>query len=169
MSPVESILVRHGLTSALATLSLLIFSAGMVVWAYGQWAAADLERFVRFTDHSQSPPVTRTSAFGVGWGGGAMGLFRYHGLSGTPVDEARAWIYREFPPTRSAVATRTPEDRINWRIGRFQLLHRVQTDADGWLSVWTVAFPMWAFLLFGIPPAMWVRRRVRARPRSAPC
>ena len=155
--------MRRRLANVAAGLSLLVFIAGMAVWIYGNKAAADLERFVRVTDHSQSPPVTRTSAFGVGWGGGALGLFRYHGLSGTPVDEARTWIYREFAPTRSAVAAPSPDDRINRRIGRFQLLHRVQISADGWLSVWTVAFPMWMFVLFGVPPAMWVRRRVRAR------
>jgi hypothetical protein len=75
-----------------------------------------------------------------------------------PAETARTWIYREFEPTRTLNAAPAPDDRVNLRLGKFQMLHRITTTADGWLSLRIMVVPAWLVLVFAVPPVLWWRR-----------
>lgn len=144
--------------SIFCILSLLILVASIAVWIRSYFVAADLERFSRETDATRQPVLTRTLAYGIACGPGRFGIFCYGGESHEPKQLARAWIYREFPPARKLNLARSPDDRVNVRLGSFQFVHQVQTSADGWIGERIVIVPFWIFLLAAIPPIAWWRR-----------
>jgi hypothetical protein len=146
------LILRRIIRNATCLLSALLFLAGMALWVHSQASTADFERFSRRTDFTQHPPQTHTLAFGIGWGNSTFGVFFSRGQSGVPSEEARTWLYREFGPVRQLLSAPSVDDRLNWRWGRFQVLHQVQPRPDGWLSVSLVVVPMWVFCLFAIPP-----------------
>lgn len=155
--------MRRWAWNVFCILSLLVFVFSMVIWVRSYFVTADLERFSRQTDPTQQPPLTRTLGYGIGCGPGMFGIFHYRGESSVPRELARTWIYREFGPKRKLTTPASPGDRVNLRLGNFQLLYTVETSADGWLSVRLLVLPFWFFLLAAIPPLVWWHRWRRHR------
>jgi len=147
------------------SLLLLVLSGGL--WGRSYFATADFERFSRQTDITRHPPLTRTLGYGIGWAPGTLGIFHYRGESSAPATSVQTWIYREFGPKRTLITAATPDDRVNLRFGNFQLLYRVETNADRWQSLRLLIVPFWVFLLAAIPPVIKWRGRRRARSHSA--
>lgn len=162
-------MVRRWTVNCLCALSALVFVLAMLLWARSYFVTADFERFRRYTEPTD-PPLTRTLAYGIGWGPGMLGVFHYHGESANPVDTADTWIYRTFQPDRNLLSAASPDDRINFRMGRFQLLHRIESSPKHWLSVRLIVVPLWSFALMAIPPVArlmcWRHRRARAQRNS---
>ena len=151
--------MRRWAFNAFCLLSLPVFIAGLAIWARGYLVPADVEWFSRYTDAARDRPLTRTLCFGVGWGPGTLAIFQYHGESSVPAETARTWIYREFDRTRTLNVAPAPDDRANLRLGTVQVLHRITTTGDGWLSLRILVVPVWLVLVFALPPLMWWRRR----------
>jgi hypothetical protein len=143
-------------------LSLLLFLLSMTIWVRSHFVSAELERFSRYTQFTEHGPLTRTLEYGIGYATGSVGIFHCHGESSTPRQLARAWIYREWPK-RNLLQSPSPDDRVNLRVGGFQLLYQVQRR-DGWLALRLLVIPFWFFLSAAIPPTLWLRRRIK-RPR----
>ena len=137
----------------------------MAIWVRSYFVTADIERWSRQTDLTRTPPLTRSLGWGIGWGPGTLGIFHSRGESSVPKELARTWIYREFGPKRVLLTAAAPGDRFNLRFDGFQLLYRVETNADGWLSLRLLVLPCWVFLFAAIPPLMWWRLAEAATAR----
>ena len=160
--------MRRWVLNIFCILSLLVFGLSVAIWVWSYFVTADVERFSRQTDLTQHPPLTRILGYGIGWAPGKLGIFHYRGESSVPATSVRTWIYREFGPTRRLITPATLDDRVNLRFGNFQLLYRVETNADRWQSLRLLILPFWVFLFAAIPPVIWWRRWRRTRSPGAP-
>ena len=146
---------KRWLWNIFCILSLLVLVLSLVLWVRSHFVTADIERFSRQTEPARNSSLTKTLGYGFGWAPGRLGIFHYRGESSVPAPRVHNWIYREFGPKRTLNTPPAPADRVNLQSGRFQFLYRVETTANGWLSLRLLTLPFWIFLLAAIPPSMW--------------
>jgi len=78
------------------------------------------------------------------------------------------WDYERSRPKHNLIVARSPGEPMNICLGQFQYLERSINWEQGRNSEHRLVLPLWLFLLFTIPPLLWVGRWRRNRGRGFP-
>ena len=147
----------------LCGLSLLIFLLAMGIWVRSYFVAD-----VVMWAHGVTAARATTDA--VGCALGAVGIARerreYPVPPGTTI--SAGWKHPSIRPPESIYQSASPSDRFNQRFLGIQVKYEVTKTAWGSRSTGAIILPLWLFLLFAIPPLLWVVRWRGQRGRGFP-
>ena len=155
--------LRRWAINILCGLSLLIFLLAMTLWVRSYFVADVIaEARVRFGPQEQDRP-TEWVYHDIAWSRGAIAITRKRDHREGYLREDSGWFYARMSYPRPLGEAASAGDRVNIQLGGLQLLHAVDSYEDGWTSRQLAMAPLWMFVLFAIPPLLWVPARVRWR------
>src|SRR4051812_34878629 len=140
----------------------------MGIWVRSYFTAEVIARESDWTKTTPQPLVVRVRMYWIAWPRGTIAIERTSGESDLAMPTISRWHYDRAQPLENLVETGSADDRMNLRFGQFQLNHRAESWAGGWSAHQRVVLPLWAFVIFAIPPLLWLRRYRRYRGRGFP-
>jgi hypothetical protein len=167
MPPLPPLLpLRRWTVNLLCAASLLIFLLAMGIWVRSYFAYSGV--FYRWAGNASGHFV----GYSICCSKGAVGLarFRFEVERATRRSGA-SFIWSGYP---EILYENSADDRFNVRLAGFQVFYNVgtwgvgSTYGPGFTSSQVVIAPPWLFLLFAIPPVLWIRRWRRRQGRGFP-
>ena len=160
--------LRRWTINVLCAASLLIFLLAMGIWVRSYFACDEMGRITINARTLNGETVRCARGLMYASSRGAVRI-------GGRWQELRGGVY--LPPGFYRDA-RKPVDLSSgppmsqhptyFQLGRFQLVHSPFPNPYGPASDTYLNVPLWLFLLFAIPPVLWVRRYRRKRGRGFP-
>jgi hypothetical protein len=160
--------VRRRATNLSCLFSLLVFAGSVTLGVRSYFVGEDVQWQDQRVDAAQGPFELQTRVYRLRWTRGTVALFRIHAELHFPGIASSAWQYARWSPTQNAVQAPTPADRLNLRLGGFQVLSMAWRFQTGRTSEQRLVLPLWLFLPFAIPPTLWLRQWRRSRGRGFP-
>jgi hypothetical protein len=168
--------MRRWASNVICALSLLIFLVAMALWVRS-YAALDGFQWESFQSRPEEIPA-RNLTPSVQLRGMYVNAFYSRGilmLSHCRMDfpktgpTIRRWhVQHQQPTPRLGGDDWSKLETMSVNILGIQLRHRFTDYGGGWTSVRFLRLPFWFFLLFAIPPVLWLRRRRQSHGRGFP-
>lgn len=144
----------------------MVFLLAMGLWARSYFA---WERMVMTTYPTSVDASSGFSGFAdhsLTWSRGSVSFSRFHVEMKNGNYAGRVqWNYLRENPRPMRMPERNG-DLTNIQVLGFGLLHTQTVGGRYRDDIIEVRAPLWSFAVFGVPPALWLRRRLRQRARG---
>jgi len=156
--------MKRKLSNLLHALTALLFILSAIVWPLSYFMSYRLQRYSYWLDSTTQPAQVATLGDEIFCSGGQIQLSRGRSnsaLYGSVPSPGGHWASELSIPRRSFGNRMSPFDSFNLRFAGFQIQFNAASNPPGWWTGKVLILPLWSFLLFGVPPLLWWRRRRR--------
>jgi hypothetical protein len=153
--------MRRRAWNIFCALSLLIFATSVTLWVRSHFVSEE------FT-HCSTSANANWADFHVDLVPGRIRFtheWYYDGRVGSGFGE---WYHMRLAPHVAEYEHRSRGDQFNIHCYGFQLVYCIGADSYAGYSLWIVAFPIWLFLIFAVPPLLWWRKCRKRNTRGFP-
>ncbi len=148
--------------------SLLIFATSVALWVRSLMRSERVTWYIDRTDYSVRLPLTRYNIEAVSWADGRVAFFHASHEFAHWVQFPRGLSRESLAPGSGLYLGSVATNMRSIGFGPFIYFAGESSDNTASMTDTTVVLPLWLFLIFAVPPILWLRKRRKNRGRGFP-